>query len=112
MPEQRPPRPLRPNERVFAAHRVEITAPQQSVILILADEWQYLHGEGLAHMHSTRCQALDPEPTLDIAQNPPFRHQQVRRQVACRHHVQPTGQPRVLVGKQRDQLRTLRRMDP
>ncbi|MNJ79490.1 hypothetical protein D3C77_775330 [compost metagenome] len=38
VPQHRLPGPLRAHERVFAAHGVEITAPQQPVVVVLADE--------------------------------------------------------------------------
>ncbi|MNV16020.1 hypothetical protein D3C71_1067720 [compost metagenome] len=79
VPKQRPARPLGANKRIFTAYGVEITTPQQQVVLILSDERQHLHGQGIAHMQRAGLQIAHAEPALDIAEHPPFRDQQMRR---------------------------------
>jgi len=102
VPEHRPPRPLRANERVFTAHRVEIAAPQQMVVLVLPDERQHLHRERIAHVNRADRQGFHLQPARHIAENPPFRNHQVSRPCIGRQHIQPTGQPGVFISKQRD----------
>ncbi|MCY1178516.1 hypothetical protein D9M73_188680 [compost metagenome] len=100
VPEKWPARPLSAHKGIFATHGIEIAAPQQAVVLVLADEWQHLHGQGVTHMHGTGRQPLHTEPTLDVAENPPFRHQQMSGSRIAGHCIEPTGQPGVFVGKQ------------
>ncbi|MNF94210.1 hypothetical protein D3C84_769140 [compost metagenome] len=112
MPEQRPTRPLRTDEGIFAAHGVEITAPQQLVILVLTDKRQHLHGHGFAHVQRAGLQIVHAQPALDIAEHPPLGHQHMSGRRIAGQRIQPTGQPGVFVGKQRNQLRIRRSIDP
>ncbi|MNU06994.1 hypothetical protein D3C72_2523910 [compost metagenome] len=45
VPEQRPTGPLRADERILAAHGIEIAAPEQPVVILLTDKRQHLDGQ-------------------------------------------------------------------
>ncbi|MNP20063.1 hypothetical protein D3C76_1126210 [compost metagenome] len=100
VPQQRSTCPLRSHKGIFAAYGVEITAPQQRVVLVLSDERQYLHGQGIAHMQRPGLQALHIQPTFDVSQDPSLRHQQMSGCRIAGQGVQPTGQPGIFIGKQ------------
>ncbi|MNF91351.1 hypothetical protein D3C84_739500 [compost metagenome] len=103
MPEQRPCRPLRTDERIFATHRVEIAAPEQPVVIVLADEGQDLHGQRTAPGNIAHAQRLFAKPGLNVTQHAPFGYQQVVGAAVGGQHVQPTGHAGVFVGEQRNQ---------
>ncbi|MNE77052.1 hypothetical protein D3C80_1733350 [compost metagenome] len=77
MPQQRAPCPLGADKGIFAAHGIEIATPEQPVILVLPDEGQHLHGQGVTHMQVTRHQLIDSEPARDVAEYSSLGHQQM-----------------------------------
>ncbi|MNP10816.1 hypothetical protein D3C76_1029790 [compost metagenome] len=103
VPQHWPPCPLRADKGIFAAYGVEITAPEQMVVLVLSDERQYLHGQGIAYMQRPDLQVLHIQPALDIPQDAPLRHQQMSGRRIAGQCVQPTGQAGIFIGKQRNQ---------
>ena len=67
---------------------------------------EFPHGQGVALMDVPHRQAFDTEPMLYITEDAPFRHQEMSGVPVGRKCIQPTGQPGVFVGEQRDQPRT------
>ncbi|MNX95022.1 hypothetical protein D3C86_1272750 [compost metagenome] len=101
MPEQGPPGPLRTHKGVFAAHRVEIAAPQQAVVVILGDERQHLQLQVAALRHKARLQiASFTQPLAQIAENASARYQQLGHLRIYGQRIQPLAQPGILVGEQ------------
>ncbi|KPY51940.1 Uncharacterized protein ALO47_05041 [Pseudomonas syringae pv. ribicola] len=90
---------------MFAAHHIEIAAPQHSVVIFLPDERQHLDSERASLQHLTDLKMINAQPMAQVAQNASFRHQQVRGMWIAGKCIQPTAQRRVLVGKHRDQAR-------
>ena len=75
MPQHRPGRPLGPDKGILAAHRVEVTAPEQAIVVILRDKRQHLQGQRATHLYHSRRHLLQVQPAQYIRKYPPLRHQ-------------------------------------
>ena len=76
MPKQKPPGPLRTHKRVFSAHGIEITTPQQLVVLLLRQKRQHLNMQLTSLAHSTNLQSWATQPSVQIIEDTAFGHQQ------------------------------------
>lgn len=103
MPEQGPCRPLRADERVLAAHGIEITAPQQPVVVGLRHEGQHLQMQIATLASVARCRQR-PEPGLYIGKNASLRYQQLCGLLSGGKNIQPLAQTSIFIGEERDQL--------
>ncbi|MCY1505343.1 hypothetical protein D9M68_395550 [compost metagenome] len=103
MPEQRPPGPLGADEGILPAHRVEIAAPENSIVVLLADEGQHLDGQAAATEAGAGRQFLFTQPTGQVHQHAADRHQQLHWPGANRQGIQPRGQGGILIGEERYQ---------
>ncbi|MCY1224902.1 hypothetical protein D9M72_370790 [compost metagenome] len=103
VPEQRPPGPLGTDEGILAAHCVEIAAPENPVVVILADERQDLDRQVSTTQACTHAQLFLPQPGRQVRQYATDRHQQLHGPLTGRQDVEPAGKGSVLVGEERNE---------